>query len=76
MPFRFVISDTPDEQIAALFAHLAEIDAEFAQLLRASVNRLTPLPSQGPQRNTARQLSNAEVERALDELAGRGDTGA
>ena len=57
---------SPAENIDRFFSHLETVDQALANLLRANISTLYPLPSIAQERSSARTAFNQAIITALD----------
>ena len=69
MPFLFDRQQNFDSNWQSFINYLNQAEPELTPLLEAAIQRLQPLPPQGPQRNQARQRTNEWVLGQLDHRA-------
>ena len=64
--FGFDPQASPADNIEHFLAHLATVDQDSADLLRANISHLLPLPSNVQDRSSARTVFNRNIITALD----------
>lgn len=69
--FQFSQEVTESENMDAFYVHLETLDPECAEILRAAVHHLSPLPS-GAARTTARTRAYNEIKQRIDSLVAPG----
>ena len=57
---------SPAKNIDLFFSHLETVDQGLADLLRANISKLLPLPSVAQERSSARTVFNQAIITALD----------
>ena len=66
--FAFNSKESPEQNIASFFAHLATYDKEMAAVLSNNLPLIHPLPEYPPQRTAARKNFSGKVLSALAAL--------
>lgn len=72
--FRFDPDLTPQANIDRFFEHLAKESPDSAELLRATMAQLVPLPPSGAARTGARSAASAFVRTRLEQREGAAAT--
>jgi hypothetical protein len=64
--FRFDQELSTDDNIKSFYFYLQNIDPDLAEILKANIGKLIPLPPQGSKRSDARIAFNRAVIDALE----------